>query len=334
MFGGSGFSVVSFASAPGFIYTAAVAETSNATEQNIANVSLLSSVSETSSVSQQVSASVGFVGRVDESCIGTDTFIAGAISNITVAESSNAQDQVFSTFSITLNIFERADIAETRDVGGGYSSGAFASGSYDGLGDESRRVSGDSIFCALGAIASVVDGAGAADVVIRQIIVPRTVLEDALGSELVSALPVYGVTVDEVVQAQDTVDSPITSVGAKVSENTQAIDAIFTNADVTFGVFEGVTANDQNFTTASLAVSMSQGAEARDKNFLSVSVVSNVQEGVLAAEQCFARFLWEPINTSEDADWVVINSSAAPASQWAVGDNTQATDWELVDTVN
>jgi hypothetical protein len=425
MFGGSGFSFVAFASAPGFIYTAAVEEFVTASEQNIASFVVNASTTDTASAVDTVAGSyivnssvadsaagvstfasavqfgafitettqasgiytapvdfavtvtdtaaggdllvsaVDFAALVTEVSDASDIIITGAIQNPVIEELCTAADSISSVYEINSLVVDQAEIAEFRNIGGGYSTGAYASGAYSNLGDIITKVSGDSIFCLVNVNSAVIDNAQADDTIFRALIVPRDVNENtAIGGEVFGD-PEYAGNIAEDVEASDQTASPDAAFNAGISEGANTTVSTAALSQVQALVQDSATLVGVVSTTATLNPVVDETVQASEDIFTIAQIWITIQESVAAADQAIARFLWEPVNTFEVTDWVPIttaqlelritvgggfsagaissgpysglggNTTIIPAPEiWETDSITQTTNWELVDTIN
>lgn len=345
MFGGSGFSFVAFASAPGFIYTAAVEEVSTASEQvfgsTIVNSSLAAAVS------------------------GSDLIGSQAVQNPVIAEIVSASDTISSIGSINPVVLEQAEIAEFRSIGGGYSAGSYASGAYSNLGDIVTKVSGDSVYALVNVNSAVSEVGLAGDIVARELIVPRSITESSQVSEVVDAQALFSTLVTDSIQAQDETTAFNAAFVTNVTEAAEASTAFVGVTEVNSAIQELTNLNDTIDNIASLNSVVDEKAQAKEVIPTNAQIWISLQESVRAADQFIARFLWEPVNTFETTNWAPITTAQLelritvgggfsagamssgpysglggvttiiPADEiWEVKNTSQSTNWALVDTIN
>ena len=227
-------------------------------------------------------------------------------------------------------ISESASARTIRDIGGGFSSGAFSSGPFDALGNITRAVSGDTLFTNIVAQSSVVDVSFVLDAA-RSVVVFNSaftdvisgfdkiftqtqvnssvqasaqvsdspsaipeylasVLNSATVSDLIVGLPEYSGRVFDGASGVE-VTSATAYFGARVNEVAIPIDVIFTN-----------------FTVNAAVAELIQGV---DRPFAQTTVFSFLASSASYSDMVMARLQWEPINTNASAvvDWKLINTS-------------------------
>lgn len=344
MFGGSSFSVVSFASAPGFIYTALAAE----------DVTIVGAIT----------GAVDFSCITEQSAATADTTNAGTSVNSLMQELSTAQDSPSSVTIVGAQVIESAEIAEIRNKGGGYSSGSFASGPFDGLGEFTVQVSGDSIFCTVDINSAVVEQLGVSDLTSRQIIVPRTITESSAGLDSISGVSLFAVSVNESTTT-DLVFSSNAIFTAQVVEIISSSDTLTPTISVNSDILEFASATSLIINSTTQNAVVSENVVAQEVIPTTAQVFITIAESIRAADEFIARSLWEPINTFEPQSWTAITTAQLelrvtvgggfssgsvssgpysglggvttiiPADEiWVIDGVAQSTDWSLVDTIN
>lgn len=345
MFGGSSFSVVSFASAPGFIYTALAVEDAT--------------------VVGTATSAVDFSCITKQSAATADTTNAGTIVNSLIQEISTAQDSPSSVIIVGAQVIESAEIAEIRNKGGGYSSGSFASGPFDGLGEFTVQVSGDSIFCNVDINSAVVEQLGISDLTSRAIIVPRTITENLAGADSIDGVSLFAVNVTESVTTTDLVFSPNAIFSVQIVEIANSNDTLTPTISVNSDILEFASATSSIINSTTQNAVVSENVVAQEIIPTIAQVFITIAESIRAADEFIARSLWEPINTFEPQSWTAITTAQLelrvtvgggfssgsissgtysglggvttiiPADEiWETDEVAQSTDWSLVDTIN
>jgi hypothetical protein len=252
-----------------------------------ASTTTISAVTEVAVVDDASSIRVGFAGIVSESA-GT--------SEVVVRE-------------LAIAVFEAASVVTTREVGGGFSTGSFASGPFGSLGDISRTASGDFFNTFV-----QVNSAGSEQVVLTEvqtnnINVPSSVSEaGAVIVDSVIALPEYPGSVSEGAQVDN--ELPNAAIDFACNWTDQAVTSETHSAIVELVslIDENGVASDVYNAAASLQTSVSESVDASENVPTNAQLWINIQESVLSVDQLIARSLWEPVDTSESSDWVLIDT--------------------------
>jgi hypothetical protein len=81
---------------------------------------------------------------------------------------------------------------------------------------------------------------------------------------------------------------------------------------------------------AKFAVRVSETAIATDSVLAVQQFLCLIQESITASDIVFARFLWELINDSQNANWATIDDSETVT--WATIGASQSAGWSTIDT--
>lgn len=346
MFGSSGFSVVTFASAPGFIYTASVRSDVSALDLSATSFSVNSQVLET--VSPQV-----------ELVTAGSTFISSTL------EQASASDIAASSFSINSSVSDSVEVSQFRDVGGGYSTDAFSSGPFSSLGSISYKISGDVIYANVSVNVAVNDQVSGLDQVSRRIIISTSTTDTSEISDSLLASQVFASSVADTAEAADEIEMSDIVFPVRTVENASTSETIEARADFLSFTASSVFCYERYLADATFAVKVEESPQASDNNRANRTTIAVIQESVEAGDAFIARYLWEPINTFEQQTWNTIKTaevelvvtvgggfsagafssgpisglggvaSVVPITEiWTTEDTAQADTWNLVRTVD
>lgn len=266
-------------------------------------------VGEGASVAEQTSyVQIGFGVFINEGATASKSaFLINNTFNPVISEGVTALDSKFSTGAFTASVVEAARAVTIRQVGGGFASGAFASGPYSALGDLTFEISADVLTTNIigfqtmdeGAIlidtptntgvlpASVVQNADMIDENGMFLTVNRSVAEAAGGDDVVSSIPEYSGRVEEAAEGVDETSSLVV-FASDISELATAVELLTTQMTVNALLFNNVTVQDVLTAQAIFP--------------------ARVVDIVTQTDIVSARAQWEPINTFEIADWALVNT--------------------------
>ena len=248
-------------------------------------------------------------------------------------------------------VVESASISASRNIGGGFSTGGFASGAFDNLGDIFATVSGD-LF-----LASVVIGSSVAEL--------------ATGTDLMDAARFMFPLVSESATAIE--DPLITGVdfASLITESVVILDLVPTNANVNISVSELVSVSDIVNAFLSLPASVSESAQiALTPLSPSVGFLCLANESAQGSETIATLVVFEAtaqevvvatdvINTTASmkfgvtesvvildlvptnavyniplSDSVLLSDQVNARLLWEPVNTSETTNWNLIDTVN
>jgi hypothetical protein len=226
-------------------------------------------------------------------------------------------------------VVESASISASRNIGGGFSTGGFASGAFDNLGSIFATVSGDLFLASVVVNSLVSELATGTDFILSQTNVTINVGEFATAiagdianivnvntsvselvtvSDIVNGLLSLPASVSESAQIALTPLSPRVGFLCLANESAQGSEAIATRAVFTALAAELAVATDTIRTTASMKFGVTESVVILDR--VPTNAVYNIplSDSVLLSDQVNARLLWEPVNTSETTDWNLIDT--------------------------
>ena len=226
-------------------------------------------------------------------------------------------------------VVESASISARRNIGGGFSTGGFASGAFDNLGDVFAIVSGD-LFLASVVVNSLVSElatgtdlmgiarftfplvsesataiAGDIDNIVN---VNISVSELVTVSNTINAFLSLPASVSESAQIALTPLSPSVGFLCLANESAQGSETVATRVVFRATAQETVVATDIINTTANMKFGVTESVVILD--LVPTNAVYNIplSDSVLLSDQVNARLLWEPVNTSETTDWNLIDT--------------------------
>lgn len=228
--------------------------------------------------------------------------------NRSVAESAEATDQTSSIPTYLGSIQEQARTATLREVGGGYSSGAFASGAFSALGDESRLVSGDAMSSRIIANDIMQEGVNITDTP------TNNAIQDAAfdAAAAMSAINGMFLTVNRSVSESGSVtdqNSSIPTYLGRIQEQAEGVDETVAVANFAATIADNAVPLDVTFNNVVYKSLASNKVTANDKLFSQLVVTIPITEAALITDPLTARKQWEPINTFEVTDWILVNTS-------------------------
>ena len=264
-------------------------------------------VGEGASVAEQTSyVQIGFGVFINEGATASKSaFLINNTFNPVISEGVTALDSKFSTGAFTASVVEAARAVTIRQVGGGFASGAFASGPYSDF--LTFEILADVLTTNIigfqtmdeGAIlidtptntgvlpASVVQNADMIDENGMFLTVNRSVAEAAGGDDVVSSIPEYSGRVEEAAEGVDETSSLVV-FASDISELATAVELLTTQMTVNALLFNNVTVQDVLTAQAIFP--------------------ARVVDIVTQTDIVSARAQWEPINTFEIADWALVNT--------------------------
>jgi hypothetical protein len=226
-------------------------------------------------------------------------------------------------------VVESASISASRNIGGGFSTGGFASGAFDNLGSIFATVSGD-LFLASVVVNSLVSElatgtdlmgitrftfplisesataiAGDIDNIVN---VNISVSELVTVSNTINAFLSLPASVSESAQIALTPLSPRVGFLCLANESAQGSETVATRVVFRALAAELAVATDIINTTANMKFGVTESVVILD--LVPTNAVYNIplSDSVLLSDQVNARLLWEPVNTSETTDWNLIDT--------------------------
>ena len=226
-------------------------------------------------------------------------------------------------------VVESASISARRNIGGGFSTGGFASGAFDNLGDVFAIVSGDLFLSSVVVNSSVSELATGTDLMgIARFTFP-SVSESAtaIAGDIANIVNV-NISVSELVTVSNTINaflslpasvsesaqialtplSPSVGFLCLANESAQGSETVATRVVFRATAQETVVATDIINTTANMKFGVTESVVILD--LVPTNAVYNIplSDSVLLSDQVNARLLWEPVNTSETTDWNLIDT--------------------------
>ena len=226
-------------------------------------------------------------------------------------------------------VVESASISARRNIGGGFSTGGFASGAFDNLGDVFAIVSGDLFLASVVVNSLVSELATGTDLMgiarftfplvsesataiagdIANIVnVNISVSELVTVSNTINAFLSLPASVSESAQISLTPLSPSVGFLCLANESAQGSETVATRVVFRATAQETVVATDIINTTANMKFGVTESVVILD--LVPTNAVYNIplSDSVLLSAQVNARLLWEPVNTSETTDWNLIDT--------------------------
>jgi hypothetical protein len=250
-------------------------------------------------VSDAPNAAATFKSQFSATVQAQDSITPAVRVNRSVSESATAQDTISSLRSLPGRISESATAQES----------VVAQAIFQGIIDEvvrgSDQFSTSIVFLAafsefaqayaesvgyLTGSRSVSESSTAADTTAATKTLPGSISESATGADQSAASLIWAVYISEQAAGLDSLNAPNSTYNATVANTVRALDTPSTNAI---------------FYAAVIA-------------YAGITDIAT------------ARYLWELIDDSQTADWVLVND-AAPTS-WAVLDSSETADWTLIPT--
>ena len=308
MFSGSAFSSLPFAGSGGFLYAASTAD--------------LSSVSELSYGNKEQGGL--FLGNLSVS----DTYSPTGVYNISAFDTATVSEAIYPLGAFGASVSERARAVITRQIGGGFSTGAMSSGPFSALGDFTREVPSDEVFGNVYSQSLVINSASAtdqirtiavmtfgvsedatvADVFTNLAALNSSTTESAVGTDTTSSYPEYPRTVAETAVGDDAI-SAIPNYAQFINESAVGADSISTLVELVSTVVNEAQASELATTLVVVNSAVNNLVSGADAPRTNIIVQSQCIELSHAVDELVARRYWENINTAESAGWILVQNN-------------------------
>jgi len=308
MFSGSPFSGLPFADSGGFLYAASTADLASVSESVLG-------------VKQQGGVVLGNMSL-------SDTYAPSGVYNISAFDTATVADAVYPLASFGASVSERARAVITRQIGGGFSTGAMSSGPFSALGDFTREVPSDEVFSNVYSQSFVANSVSVADLIRTNAVMTFGVSEDvsasdvltnlavinslttniAVSTDTTSSYPEYPRTVQEIATGDDAISS-IPIYAQFVNESAVGSDAISTLVELVSTVVNEAQASELATTLVVVNSAVNDLVSSTDRLSTNIIVQSQCIELSHAVDELVARRYWENINTAESAGWRLVQNN-------------------------
>ena len=245
-----------------------------------------------------------------------------------VGETAGAADSTSALAAFTGLISEVAEAATYRQVGYGYSTGAFSSGPFDALGDYVARVSGDIVSTLVNVNSAAVEStvltdrpftnailnisvqneaASIYDQAVGNLTLPASFEDSAQVTDTASYFIAFPASIDESAQGADETSSA-PNYATSVSEGVSGQDGASTLAEFGSVALEQVVILDVVPTNVVVNHAFSDSATVADNPIGNVNFRTVVLDGVAGSDSPTIRLQWELIDTYEASDWILIDT--------------------------
>ena len=308
MFSGSPFSGLPFADSGGFLYAASTADLASVSESVLG-------------VKQQGGVVLGNMSL-------SDTYAPSGVYNISAFDTATVADAVYPLASFGASVSERARAVITRQIGGGFSTGAMSSGPFSALGDFTREVPSDEVFSNVNVQSrftdtvsgldvirtnsvnniSFIDTASTSDSTRSSVVFPVLVLDSRTANEFVLAAPIYARSVSELATAIDTITT-VVEYGQIVAESAVGSETLSTTVELVSTVVNEAQASELATTLVVVNSAVNDLVSSTDRLSTNIIVQSQCIELSHAVDGLIARRYWENINTAESAGWRLVQNN-------------------------
>ena len=308
MFSGSAFSGLPFADSGGFLYAASTADLSSVSDSVLG-------------VKQQGGVVLGNMSL-------SDTYSPTGVYNISAFDTATVSEDIYPLVSFGASVSERARAVITRQIGGGFSTGAMSSGPFSALGDFTREVPSDEVFSNVysqslvtNALSisdlvrtnattniSFTDSASSSDSTRSSTVFPVLVLDSRTANEFILASPIYARAVSELATAIDTV-STVVEYGQVVLESAVSSDSASALVTLFSTTIESSQASELVTTQIVVNSAVNNLVSGADASRTNIIVQSQCIELSHAVDELVARRYWENINTAESAGWRLVQNN-------------------------
>lgn len=295
MFASDAFAAESFSTLPdgtvtGSIFASAFSESSSGVDNTVCQVAAFGiTIAESAAV-----LDTDFAARV---------FLASVFENLAVAQIDTASTPTYPCQIIEFAKVERLE----REIGFGFSTGSFASGSFAGLGDGTTFYGGSVFSASIEVSYAFSEGATATEQQSNSVVFPASFNAAVALTDSVGAIPEYPGALSEAATAEEVVSS-IPTYPASFSDAATASTTESTLVELGSVITEVATGLG---TPASLFVvnsAVSETASPLDSPFTQYVTRPVVVNMAQATDTTEARLQWENINTFETTNWKLINT--------------------------
>ena len=156
------------------------------------------------------------------------------------------------------------------------------------------------------------------------------VIETARALAVASASAGFATTTSAAASATDTVSSTA-AIAVAVNNNAEASSTNHHQVDFAAQVQETAAGNMSTTVLPSIfGAIVAEEALGEDSLLLTVVFFATITDGASAADQIFARLLWELIDDAQTVTWNNINNSQADT--WSAVNTSQIDAWQIVQT--
>jgi hypothetical protein len=308
MFSGSPFSGLPFADSGGFLYAASTADLASVSESVLG-------------VKQQGGVVLGNMSL-------SDTYAPSGVYNISAFDTATVADAVYPLSSLGASVSERARAVITRQIGGGFSTGAMSSGPFSALGDFTREVPSDEVFSNVYSQNLVTNLISVADVIRTNAVTNISFIDSStINDPLTNTASIASFNVNRASVAEDIFGGPEYSVAVQelmsgeiaistliiypqyINENAVATEAVNTLVRVFSTVVNEAQVSELATTQIVVNSAVNDLVSSTDRLSTNIIVQSQCIELSHAVDELVARRYWENINTAESAGWRLVQNN-------------------------